>query len=122
VIPPQLRWTVNSELGPIPNSTRNVFVPCETLFILEAEETGSGFNNTGVRVLTPYQPVIILKGKCSEVFSDLISLFTPVIHLTSETFYRQWILHQGIAHKGRTRADFKQCSFIQGIPRRRRAR
>jgi hypothetical protein len=63
VIPPQLRWTNNSELGPLLNNSRNVFVPCATSFILEAAEVGSGFNNTGVRVLSPYQPVIIFVGE-----------------------------------------------------------
>jgi hypothetical protein len=63
VIPPQLRWTNKSELGSVGNPTRNVFVPCATHFILEAEEIGHGYNNTGVKVTTPYQPVIVLKGQ-----------------------------------------------------------
>ena len=66
VIAPQLRWTNNSDLGLTPKASRNVFVPCATNFVLEAEEVGSGFNNTGVRVLTPYEPVIIFVGDVPE--------------------------------------------------------
>ena len=62
IIPPQMRWTNNSELGPVTNIARNVFVPCSTEWVLEAEETGYGYNNTGILVQTPYKPVIILTG------------------------------------------------------------
>ena len=66
VVAPQLRWTNASDMGPLPHNMRNVFVPCATDFVLEAEELGSGFNNTGVRVLTPYEPVIIFVGDVPE--------------------------------------------------------
>ena len=66
VIRPNLRWTNNSELGPIRNNTRNVFVPCATNFTLEAEEIGFGYNNTGHIVATPYQARIVFNGDVPE--------------------------------------------------------